>query len=69
MVRADLAMYQAKKQGKDRFELFEPAMQAEFQAGLQMEADLRRAVVRHEFELRYQPIVHLRTGRSPAWRR
>jgi diguanylate cyclase (GGDEF)-like protein len=62
MVSADLAMYQAKKQGKDRYEIFEPAMQAVFQAGLQMEADLRRAVVRHEFELRYQPIVHLRTG-------
>jgi diguanylate cyclase (GGDEF)-like protein len=62
MVRADLAMYHAKKQGKDRYEIFEPAMQAIFQAGLQMEADLRRAVVRHEFELRYQPIVHLKTG-------
>ncbi|AGZ38860.1 putative bifunctional diguanylate cyclase/phosphodiesterase [Actinoplanes friuliensis] len=62
MVSADLAMYQAKKQGKDRFEIFEPALQAVFQAGLQLEADLRRAVVRHEFELRYQPIVHLRTG-------
>ncbi|MEU7903968.1 EAL domain-containing protein [Actinoplanes sp. NPDC049118] len=62
MVAADLAMYQAKKQGKDRFEIFEPAMQAAFQASLQMEADLRRAVVRHEFELRYQPIVQLRTG-------
>jgi diguanylate cyclase (GGDEF)-like protein len=62
MVRADLAMYQAKKQGKDRYEIFEPAMQAEFQAGLEMEADLRRAIVRHEFELRYQPIVRLRTG-------
>jgi diguanylate cyclase (GGDEF)-like protein len=61
MVRADLAMYQAKKLGKDRYEIFQPAMQAAFQAGLQMEADLRRAVVRHEFELRYQPIVNLRT--------
>jgi diguanylate cyclase (GGDEF)-like protein len=62
MVSADLAMYQAKKLGKDRYEIFEPAMQAVFQAGLEMEADLRRAVVRHEFELRYQPIVHLKTG-------
>ncbi|MEV6600207.1 bifunctional diguanylate cyclase/phosphodiesterase [Actinoplanes sp. NPDC051346] len=62
MVQADLAMYQAKKAGKDRLEIFEPAMQASFQAGLQLEADLRRAVVRHEFTLRYQPIVHLRTG-------
>ena len=61
MVRADLAMYQAKKQGKDRFEVFQPAMQDEFQAALRMEADLRRAIVRHEFQLRYQPIVHLRT--------
>ncbi|GGK97953.1 putative bifunctional diguanylate cyclase/phosphodiesterase [Mangrovihabitans endophyticus] len=62
MVRTDLAVYQAKKSGKDRYTVFEPAMQADFQAGLQMEADLRRAVVRHEFELRYQPIVHLRTN-------
>ncbi|MFC3386422.1 putative bifunctional diguanylate cyclase/phosphodiesterase [Couchioplanes azureus] len=62
MVQADLAMYQAKKAGKDRVEIFEPAMQKSFQAGLQLEADLRRAVVRHEFTLRYQPIVHLRTG-------
>jgi diguanylate cyclase (GGDEF)-like protein len=62
MVRADLAMYQAKKLGKDRYETFEPAMQAVFQASLEMEADLRRAIVRHEFALHYQPIVHLRTG-------
>ncbi|WP_250002374.1 EAL domain-containing protein [Actinoplanes sp. M2I2] len=61
MVHADLAMYQAKKQG-DRYEVFEPAMQEAFQAHIALEADLRRAVVRHEFELRYQPIVHLRTG-------
>jgi diguanylate cyclase (GGDEF)-like protein len=62
LVDADLAMYQAKKHGKDKFELFEPAMRAEFQATIDLEADLRRAVVRHEFELRYQPIVHLTTG-------
>jgi diguanylate cyclase (GGDEF)-like protein len=61
MVRADLAMYQAKKQGKDTYEVFEPALQEVFQANLEMEADLRRAIVRHEFQLRYQPIVHLRT--------
>ncbi|GID30247.1 putative bifunctional diguanylate cyclase/phosphodiesterase [Paractinoplanes brasiliensis] len=62
MVHADLAMYQAKKLGKDRYEVFEPAMQQAFQAHIALEADLRRAVVRHEFELRYQPIVHLRTN-------
>ncbi|MGK5680510.1 putative bifunctional diguanylate cyclase/phosphodiesterase [Actinoplanes sp. URMC 104] len=62
MVHADLAMYQAKKHGKDRYEVFETAMQEAFQAHIALEADLRRAVMRHEFELRYQPIVHLRTG-------
>ncbi|MEV4344255.1 EAL domain-containing protein [Actinoplanes sp. NPDC049596] len=62
MVHADLAMYQAKKHGKDRYEVFEPAMREAFQANIAMEADLRRAVLRHEFQLRYQPIVHLHTG-------
>jgi len=62
MVSADLAMYQAKKLGKDRYQVFEAAMRANFQASLEMEADLRRAIIRHEFELRYQPIVRLRTG-------
>jgi len=61
MVHADLAMYHAKKQGKDRLEMFEPAMQEAFQATIALESDLRRAVLRHEFELRYQPTVHLRT--------
>jgi diguanylate cyclase (GGDEF)-like protein len=62
MVDADLAMYQAKKHGKDKYEMFEPTMRTEFQATIDLEADLRRAVVRHEFELRYQPIVQLATG-------
>jgi EAL domain-containing protein (putative c-di-GMP-specific phosphodiesterase class I) len=59
MVHADLAMYQAKKDGKDRYAIFEPAMREAFQATTELEADLRRAVVHHEFELRYQPIVRL----------
>ncbi|WP_157437550.1 putative bifunctional diguanylate cyclase/phosphodiesterase [Actinoplanes subtropicus] len=62
LVDADLAMYQAKKHGKDKFQRFEPEMRAEFQATIDLEADLRRALVRHEFELRYQPIVHLASG-------
>ncbi|WP_433300169.1 putative bifunctional diguanylate cyclase/phosphodiesterase [Actinoplanes sp. CA-030573] len=62
MVDADLAMYQAKKHGKDKFEVFEPALREAFQLTIDLEADLRRAVVRHEFELRYQPIVHLTSG-------
>ncbi len=62
MVQADLAMYQAKKDGKDRCTVFAPELQEAFEAALRMESDLRRAIVRHEFELRYQPIVHLQTN-------
>ncbi|WIM96915.1 EAL domain-containing protein [Actinoplanes oblitus] len=61
LVRADLAMSEAKKQGKDQLAVFEPAMRESFQRHLELEADLRRAVLRHEFELRFQPIVRLRT--------
>ncbi|MDI6100477.1 EAL domain-containing protein [Actinoplanes sp. NEAU-A12] len=62
LVRADLAMFEAKKKGKDQYAVFEPVMRESFQRHLEMEADLRRAVLRHEFELRFQPIVRLRTG-------
>ncbi|GAA3246546.1 putative bifunctional diguanylate cyclase/phosphodiesterase [Dactylosporangium siamense] len=63
---ADLAMYQAKRNGKGRYELFEPAMQERLLRTLDLEADLRRAVERDEFVLRYQPIFDLRDGRIVA---
>jgi diguanylate cyclase (GGDEF)-like protein len=62
LVRADLALFEAKKKGKDQYAFFEPSMRESFQRHLEMEADLRRAVLRHEFQLRFQPIVRLATG-------
>ena len=61
--RADLAMYQAKRNGKGRYETFEPAMAASLRKSLDMEPDLRRAVAQGEFVLHYQPIVDLQTAR------
>ncbi|MFC4063707.1 putative bifunctional diguanylate cyclase/phosphodiesterase [Actinoplanes subglobosus] len=61
LVRSDLALFEAKKKGKDQFAVFEPSMRESFQRHLEMEADLRRAVLRHEFQLRFQPIVRLAT--------
>jgi diguanylate cyclase (GGDEF)-like protein len=63
---ADVAMYEAKRNGKGRHELFEPGMHAELMSRLELEADLRRAIDGNEFVLHYQPIVALETGRITA---
>ena len=59
---ADVAMYIAKTRGKGRVVRFEPDMHAAALERLDLEADLRRAVDRHEFFLEYQPIVALAAG-------
>lgn len=60
---ADMAMHHAKKQGLARHAVFNPAMQEQAIARLQMEADLRRAIERQQFQVYYQPIVALKTGK------
>jgi diguanylate cyclase (GGDEF)-like protein/PAS domain S-box-containing protein len=61
---ADMAMYRAKAAaGGAPFEVFDRAMHADALSRLQVETDLRRALVRGELTLRYQPIVSLRTGK------
>ena len=62
---SDIAMYEAKIQGKERFVLFDRALHARTVAQLRLETDLRGAVERSEFVLRYQPIVELASGRAP----
>lgn len=52
--RADLAMYQAKAQGRNTLRFFDPAMQAAAAARAELEADLRHALQNHAFELHYQ---------------
>ncbi len=56
---ADTAMYRAKAAGKGRHEVFDSAMQAHAVEQLQLEADLRRAMVRDEIRLLYLPVVSL----------
>ncbi|HQI18495.1 MAG TPA: bifunctional diguanylate cyclase/phosphodiesterase, partial [Leptospiraceae bacterium] len=58
MIRdADTAMYQAKKQGKSRYQIFQAQMRARALEAVRVEADLRRALPGREFELFFQPIV------------
>jgi diguanylate cyclase (GGDEF)-like protein/PAS domain S-box-containing protein len=52
--RADLAMYQAKTSGRSTIRFFDPEMQTVINTRVQLEADLRQGLQRHEFHLHYQ---------------
>ena len=60
---ADMAMYRAKERGSDRIEVFGGSLRSAVRARLDLEHALRRAIVREEFRIAYQPIVDLDTGR------
>jgi len=56
---ADTALYRAKADGRRTFRLFEPDMNIQALARRSLEADLRGALDRGEFELHYQPFVNV----------
>ena len=60
---ADVAMYMAKERGKGRYQVFEPAMHDTALKRLEMKADLQRALEHEEFQLYYQPVIELESGR------
>ncbi|GAC1341901.1 MAG: hypothetical protein NVSMB18_14930 [Acetobacteraceae bacterium] len=60
---ADIALYRAKEGGRATYRFFHPKMDAELQHQRAIGTDLRLALVRNEFELFYQPLVNLDTGR------
>lgn len=59
---ADAAMYRAKRRGRNRSELFDEEMRAEAMRLLDLEADLRRAIMHDAFEPHFQPILRLHDG-------
>jgi diguanylate cyclase (GGDEF)-like protein/PAS domain S-box-containing protein len=52
--QADIAMYQAKKAGRNTLRFFDPQMQASITARVSLEAELRKALERQQFQLHYQ---------------
>jgi diguanylate cyclase (GGDEF)-like protein len=56
---ADIAMYRAKWDGKNRFVVFESAMQDDVQTRMELEMDLREALEQDQFFLVYQPTFDL----------
>lgn len=63
---ADTAMYRAKSGGRNQYRFFAPDMNSRGHELLALDADLRRALERNQFELFYQPQVNLESGRVVA---
>ena len=61
---ADTAMYRAKAHGPARTEFYTVDMRSDARLQLRADTELRRAFERREFELWYQPIVAIETGRT-----
>jgi diguanylate cyclase (GGDEF)-like protein len=58
---ADIAMYRAKWDGKNRYVVFESTMQDAVQSRMELEMDLREATENEEFFLVYQPTFDLQS--------
>jgi diguanylate cyclase (GGDEF)-like protein len=59
---ADMALYQAKGDGRGAFRFFEAGMNAKMQFRRGLEIDLRQALGRGEFTVHFQPLVELEAG-------
>jgi diguanylate cyclase (GGDEF)-like protein/PAS domain S-box-containing protein len=62
--QADQALYQAKESGRNTFKFFTEAIEENYTRLLSLEEGLKRAVVRKEFKLVYQPQVHIANGET-----
>jgi len=64
---ADIALYEAKNNGRGTYCFFESEMNERMQVRGKLEQDLQRALANGEFELFYQPIVNLRDNKISAF--
>ena len=61
MKRADLALYEAKEQGRNRYVRFEARMEVLAQERRTLEVELRKALLLKQFELHFRPQVDVKT--------
>ena len=62
MKNADTAMYHAKELGRNNFQFFTPAMNAAASERMELERDLRMALICGQYELHYQPQIDAANG-------
>ncbi|MBD2482892.1 bifunctional diguanylate cyclase/phosphodiesterase [Planktothrix sp. FACHB-1365] len=60
---ADIAMHQAKEKGKGCLEIFDKEIHDKALFKMQLEIELRQALMKQEFVVYYQPIINLKTGK------
>jgi diguanylate cyclase (GGDEF)-like protein len=60
---ADMAMYEAKRAGRQQYRFFSPEMNGRARSRLMLEESLRHAIENDDFVLVYQPQFHLDSGR------
>jgi diguanylate cyclase (GGDEF)-like protein len=66
MQHADVAMYTAKRNGKGRFDEFEPNMSLTVARRHQLKVGMERAIADNEFVVHYQPVIDVATGAIAA---
>jgi len=60
---ADIAMYRAKENGGNNFQLYDSQMHKELVEVMELQSGVRKAIYQEELVLHYQPVVSLHTGK------